>query len=509
MGKKSRVKAAHQLEKENLQAKLAEQKKESKKNRKITATVTVAIVLALVIIFGATTAVLNSGVFLRGTVSLSTDHIEVDNAMLSYFFYNNFYNYLNSNSATAEQTGLNTTMSLKTQNYSNSLTWFDYIMDRTVNELSSYLVLAEAATVEGITLDEEDQAEIDAILETLANNAKTNGVSLEKYIYANYGRGVKEADIRRAMEIAFLADKKNEALVDSISFTSEEIAAYFEEHKEDFTYVDYRMFELSAQDYFAEDSIPEDANATIAALAAQMGAVKTEEQFDAKIKEYLTEAYKNKGEELTEETVNAALDNSVTTDAPNYDDAFSKWAFDSARKAGDVTVLSEEDGDVYTVYLLTNTAHKLDYTTKNVRHILIATSNYENDDAAKAEAEKILAEWNAGEKTEAAFEALAKDHNEDSTSLYENVSKNFGLQEFEDWTFDSARKAGDVEIVKTYYGYHIMYFIGDGMVAWEAEVENVMINEKYDSSITSYEETYIITYNQSKYNGVPGKNPSL
>ena len=34
------------------------------------------------------------------------------------------------------------------------------------------------------------------------------------------------------------------------------------------------------------------------------------------------------------------------------------------------------------------------------------------------------------------------------------------VTEFNNWIFDDARKAGDVEIVKTSYGYHIMYFVG-------------------------------------------------
>ena len=42
------------------------------------------------------------------------------------------------------------------------------------------------------------------------------------------------------------------------------------------------------------------------------------------------------------------------------------------------------------------------------------------------------------------------------------------VTEFNDWVYDSERKVGDVDIVKTTYGYHVIYFDGDGEFAnWE------------------------------------------
>ena len=34
------------------------------------------------------------------------------------------------------------------------------------------------------------------------------------------------------------------------------------------------------------------------------------------------------------------------------------------------------------------------------------------------------------------------------------------VAEYDKWIFDAARKEGDTDIVKTDYGYHVMYFIG-------------------------------------------------
>lgn len=113
-----------------------------------------------------------------------------------------------------------------------------------------------------------------------------------------------------------------------------------------------------------------------------------------------------------------------------------------------------------------------------VRHILICpeggtksedgkTTIYSDAEwaAALTEAEKVLKEWKDGEATEVTFSALVKKYTDDEASastggLYENVANNNQyVPEFQNWAIDPVRKTGDTEIVKTSYGYHIMYFV--------------------------------------------------
>ena len=111
----------------------------------------------------------------------------------------------------------------------------------------------------------------------------------------------------------------------------------------------------------------------------------------------------------------------------------------------------------------------------NVRHILIMpegatsdtirTEEFSDDAWAAGEqrAKDILEMWKKGEMTEESFAALAKEHSEDGGSkdnggLYEDVSQGQMVTEFNDWCFDAGRQPGDFDIVKTDFGYHIMYF---------------------------------------------------
>lgn len=111
----------------------------------------------------------------------------------------------------------------------------------------------------------------------------------------------------------------------------------------------------------------------------------------------------------------------------------------------------------------------------NVRHILIMPEGATSDTirteefpedawaASEQRAKDVLEMWKTGEMTEESFAALAREHSEDGGSkdnggLYEDVSEGQMVPEFNDWCFDAGRQPGDFEIVKTDFGYHIMYF---------------------------------------------------
>ena len=120
-----------------------------------------------------------------------------------------------------------------------------------------------------------------------------------------------------------------------------------------------------------------------------------------------------------------------------------------------------------------------------MRHILISVSDTSDETAmeeARAKADEILAEFNAGDKTAESFGELAKentgDSNGDEGGLYENIMPGQMVTEFNDWCFDPARQPGDTGIVKTSYGYHIMYFSSTGEHAyWYVRAEEDYLNE--------------------------------
>ena len=111
----------------------------------------------------------------------------------------------------------------------------------------------------------------------------------------------------------------------------------------------------------------------------------------------------------------------------------------------------------------------------DVRHVLImpetsgtdesgkAISTEEEWEACRQKAQALLDGWRSGEATEEAFHVLAQENSADSNAssggLYTGVTENYMVAEFNDWIFDESRQYGDNDLVKTQFGYHIMFFV--------------------------------------------------
>lgn len=144
----------------------------------------------------------------------------------------------------------------------------------------------------------------------------------------------------------------------------------------------------------------------------------------------------------------------------------------------------------------------------DVRHILIEVDTsesetgreYANDEdweECLAAAEKLLGQWKKGEATEESFAELAKAHSADPGSaanggMYEDLTSTTDfVQEFKNWYLDKERKVGDTGLVKSVYGYHIMYFSGSEDL-WISEVSNYMLTERTIEMVHEAKEKYPI-----------------
>lgn len=154
------------------------------------------------------------------------------------------------------------------------------------------------------------------------------------------------------------------------------------------------------------------------------------------------------------------------------------------------------------------TEHEEDYANSgitkdsmfvDVRHILVQITGGTTDEegnttytdeewaACEEKAQAILDEWLAGEKTEDSFAALAMEKSEDPGSqanggLYERVMEGQMVPSFNDWCFDASRKTGDYGLVKTDYGYHVMYFV-DTQPQWKYYAESDWVGEETNKMI--------------------------
>ena len=473
-------------------------KNTNKKNIKSTVIAIVVTALIVALIGGALFSVISKsmGVDLRDKVSAESANVQLDNAVMSYFIRSNYNNFVSMYGDYISMFGIDTSLPLKSQNYSGSETWFDFFVKQTKFSLEEAMALAEQAKSEGIENDDADKAEFEDFKKQMKDYAAQNGFTLNQYVSQVFGAGVKISDVEKGYMLSSLGQKYYEKLMDEYEYTDEDIYKYRDENKNDYLKAGIMKYELEPQ--IAEDATDEEkatANESTKIAAEQLKAATTKEEFETALRPLIA------APDTDEETVNTAIEDAYNAGYmySSNDGGASEWIFADGRAVGDSTVIEGADGKM-TVYLVTKTAYfDEESTLKNVRHILFALENYDSDEAAKAKADEVLNMWLEGEKTEDSFAALATEYTEDPGSqttggLYEDVKNGDMVTEFNDWLFDSSRTLGDYGIVKTSYGYHIMYFAGDGEAQWKADVEQAMKSDYYSEKLEEYKKAHPVTF---------------
>ena len=165
------------------------------------------------------------------------------------------------------------------------------------------------------------------------------------------------------------------------------------------------------------------------------------------------------------------------------------------------TATPEEIEAMFTEHEAEYAANGLTKDTKsvNVRHILVYPEGATSDTirtetfsdeawaAGEVSAQAILDQWLAGDATEESFAALAGEYTQDPGSattggLYTDVYEGQMVQNFNDWCFDPARQVGDYGIVRTEFGFHIMFYSGETSL-WETTVEQDVISTKTNDMV--------------------------
>lgn len=121
-------------------------------------------------------------------------------------------------------------------------------------------------------------------------------------------------------------------------------------------------------------------------------------------------------------------------------------------------------------------------------------------EACRKAAQEILDEYLAGELTEERFAELAKkysDDNADEGGLYTQVTEGQMVETFNDWCFDPARLEGDTGLVKTEFGYHIMYFV-DSEEVWLTKTRSAYLSEKSNEIVTEALERFTVEVKYKK-----------
>lgn len=445
-------------------------------------------------------------------------------ADMDYFYHqalNNLYSQEQSLAQAYEgyTPSFDPSVSLRTQyiDQAQTMSYHDYFMQQALSDATNIIALSNAAKTAGYTLSEEAQANLDSARADLDAQVQQSGYGTRSnYLRLVYGRTVNDAVFFKNQERSILAQDYYANAAET-EYTSEELEAYYAEHSDELDSYDYdyAYFDGTAQPTTdAEGNTVEPTEEETAAALAQAKAnadamlaaiqANTATDDEAQAKDFTTLAQELGGQAYLQ-TDNAG---STLSGAP-----FAQWLMDAERVDGDADVFEVEGYAYYTVQF--HSRQRSDApTSADVRHILIAT--YHDDDpdtadvdesqvpftdeeitAAHTEAERILQEFKDGEQTAERFGALAEQYsadgrnNEDGSlaspgGLYSGVTPTTKfVPEFLDWIFTADRKAGDTGIVRTDYGYHIMYadtveeakWLSDARSAMQSEAQQAFLEE--------------------------------
>ena len=402
-------------------------------------------------------------------------------------------NYITQYGSYLTYFGLDTSRDLSTQMYSDTLSWKDYFEQMAVDNLKQSKALKAAAEAEGFTYDTTD--EYNTFKETIKTSAASAGVSEKEYVRSIYGDYATMGRIAEYVKNDMVMNAYYQKLQEDNAPSDEEIQSYYDENKATYDSVDYRLTTIEADlpTEPTELADPVDETAATTDTTATDGAAAT----DATASDSTDTAYQPSDAEIAkamedakvladdaEKTVTTAGDVHENEKRTSVNYLISDWLFDDARKAGDTTIITNDNSHCY--YVVAFEQRYLDETpSANVRVIVPAEDK---------SGEEILDEWKSGAATEDSFAELCKKYTQDTSAaenggLFEQVTSTGMTAELSDWIFDSSRQAGDtVAITVSDATTYVLYYVGQDQPEWKISIKNTLVSQamsEYLQNITA------------------------
>lgn len=465
---------------------LAKQQQErAKLRRNTTIVVTAFLVFTLVVVLLSTPV-------LYGLTAVNCGNYAFSTADFNYFYSNTYNNYYQTYSSYYGESAQYFMPGTETMN--------EYALE----SIHDVAVLAAAAAEAGYTLSEEGQETVETAKSGVEMISELQRVSKGRYLRASYGAGVNMKTFLRNVELSTIAMEYETVMRESFQYDEATLEAHYAENRDDYDFFYYNSYFIAGN--VVEDDPETDEDETVDAETALAEAKAQAEDFQKRLKAgesfaALTYEFSGENEAYSGETAGY-----TTVAGKNLASSFKDWLLDDSRKAGDTHIAETESG----CYVLEFIARdNNDYASVNVRHILIEPEAVPADaedpeaaaaaalEAAKTEAENVLATWKEGDADEASFAELADTTSDDSAEggLFSRVGRNKMVGPFEDWIFDESRQTGDTGIVETEFGYHVMYFVG-----YDADYCDVLAEENlraadYEAWITGQREALPVETN--------------
>ena len=450
-----------------------EEKEKEKKEERISTTVGIVFLVALVCLVASFPirtylATHETYVVINGE--------KVNKVEFDYAYNTSKNNYITQYGSYLSYFGLDTSKDLSTQMYSDTLTWQDYFEQNAVESLKQNKALMAEAKAAGFTYDTTD--EYNTFKETIKTSAAAAGVSDKEYVRSIYGSYATMGRIEEYVKNDMVMNAYYQKLQEDNAPGDDEIQSYYEENKATYDSVDYRLTTIEAdlptEPTELADPVEETAADTTGTTDGTAATDTTQDTAyqpsDAEIAKAMEDAKVLADD--AEQTVakDGEAHENEKKSSVNY--MISDWLFDDARKAGDTTVITNDNSHCY--YVVAFEKRYLDETPSADVRVIIPTEDKTG--------EEILEEWKNGAATEDSFAELCKKYTQDTSAvenggLFEQVTKTGMTEELSNWIFDSSRQAGDTVAITASDTTYVLYYIGQDQPEWKINIKNTLVSD--------------------------------
>ena len=450
-----------------------EEKEKEKKEERISTAIGIVVLVALVCLVASFP--------IRTYLATHETYVVVNGEAVNKVEFDYQYNLTKNNYITQYGSyltyfGLDTSKDLSTQMYSDTLTWQDYFEQNAVESLKQNKALMAEAKAAGFTYDTTD--EYNTFKETIKTSAASAGISEKEYVRSIYGSYATMGRIEEYVKNDMVMNAYYQKLQEDNAPSDDEVQSYYEENKATYDSVDYRLTTIEAdlptEPTELADPVEEtaaDTTGTTDGTAATDSTQDTAYQpSDAEIAKAMEDAKVLADDAEKTVAKDGEAHENEKKSSVNY--LISDWLFDDARKAGDTTVITNDNSHCY--YAVAFEKRYLDETPSADVRVIIPTEDKTG--------EEILEEWKSGAATEDSFAELCKKYTQDTSAvenggLFEQVTKTGMTEELSNWIFDNSRQAGDTVAITVSDTSYVLYYIGQDQPEWKINIKNTLVSD--------------------------------
>lgn len=382
-------------------------------------------------------------------------------------------NYLNGNGMWLQYMGVDLSGDLSKQMYSEDMSWKDRFDELAVEGIAQNEALIREGKAAGFVHDTaEDYKEY---MDALRESASEQGITVKEYIQSLFGPYATESRVKPFVEKMMYANAYYQSVVDTMSFSQDEIEQYYDEDKNNYDRVDFRLSVVNAQlpkeptelADPVETPAPAEGDSSGTTGTGTDGAQNAYTPSEAEIAKAM-EIAKTEADEL-EKTIRTKGELTVGASYSDVTYMLRDWVFSEERKAGDTTVIEHSSAHSYYV-LAFEKRYRNERLSADARVIV-------TDDGRGQE---ILDEWKSGTADEAGFAALCDKYGSSAGGpeggLYEGIIVSNLSDELRDWLSDSSRASGDTVVISPEDGAYsyVIYYVAANRPEWILSIENTL-----------------------------------